>query len=521
MKIELDNIAVPYGVVQRDAIFKEIESRGIKSDEILKIEYLKRSIDSRKRDEIKFIYSIEAELKTNINISEYKGIKESKEIIMPERKPKKNMKNIIVVGSGPAGLFAALRLAEMGLNPTLIERGKDVDRRSVDVEKFWSEKKLNKESNMQFGEGGAGTFSDGKLTTRIKSEYIEKVFTEMVSAGASGEILYDYKPHIGTDVLVKIVKNIREKIIKLGGKVLFETKLTDITIKNGKIDGIVVNKGEKIDCEHLILAIGHSARETFKMIHSRGIHLENKDFAVGVRIEHPQEIINKMQYGKNYGSNKLPPATYGFTYNSPEEKRGVFSFCMCPGGVVVNAASEDGGTLVNGMSYSKRDGKFANSAVVVSVGEKDYGKELFAGMKYQEKIERAAYDSVGGHGAVWQKLTDFRKGIKSKGNIATSFTMGMQSVDLNKFLPPTISKNMEKAFKSWENNRLFINDAANLIGPETRTSAPVRIKRDEKSRSVTCENLYPIGEGAGYAGGITSAAVDGIKCVDLNFTEEK
>lgn len=447
-------------------------------------------------------------------------MKEKEKII---REPLYKNKEVAVIGAGPAGLFSALRLAEHGYIPLVFERGEEVDKRDITNNRFIADSILNPESNVQFGEGGAGTYSDGKLNTRIKSEYIDKVFRELVDCGAQEEILWDYKPHIGTDVLKVVVKNIREKIKSMGGKFYFNTKMENLLIKNNCVIGIeTINKDgvkEIISTDSVILAIGHSSRDTYRMLHKNGVHLENKPFAVGARIEHLRSDIDKMQYGKYADHPLLGAATYSVTYNNKKEDRGVFSFCMCPGGVVVNAASEEGKTLVNGMSYSKRDGKFSNSAIVVGIKENEFGDELFSGMKFQENLERKTYEIGNNYGAVYQNVIDFIKGKKTSGSIESSYEMKMNSYDLNNLFPKFMTDNMKAAFQQWGKNSYFISKNVNLIAPETRTSAPVKITRDIKGQSININGLFPIGEGAGYAGGIVSAAVDGLKIVDLGFTK--
>lgn len=522
MRVNINNIIISLNKDQDKEILKEIERKGIKRENIKSIIWNKRSIDSRKKNDIKLIYNIEVVLNKDIKIDSKQNINIVKEKIKVNRVPIYKNKPIAIIGAGPAGLFAALRLAEFGYIPHVFERGEEVDKRDKTTENFILTSVLNPESNIQFGEGGAGTYSDGKLNTRIKSEYIEKVFDEFISCGAQKEILWDYKPHIGTDVLKIVVKNLREKIKSLGGKFYFNSKLNNIIIKNDFIVGLEIidanlNK-TTYDFDSIILATGHSARDTYRMLNKNGVYMENKPFAIGARIEHPRVDIDKMQYGNCACNELLGAATYSVTYNNRKEERGVFSFCMCPGGEIVNASSEVSTSLVNGMSYSTRDGKFSNSAIVVGIKENEFGDELFSGMKFQEQLEAKTFEIINNYGALYQSVTDFMRNKKTEHEIESSYKMKKYSYNLHEFFPDVISKNMQSAFEYWSKNPLFISKNANLIAPETRTSAPVKILRDIKGMSVNIKGLYPVGEGAGYAGGIVSAAVDGLKIVDLSFT---
>lgn len=528
MKISVNNIIISIDKNQDIELKKELLKRGIPENIIEKIEYSKRSIDSRKKSDIKFVYNIDVSLSKDIDISglDVKSHKEKEKI---SRERKKEIKEVVIVGAGPAGLFSALRLCQYGIKPIIFERGEKIENRDITVDKFIKSGVLNSNSNIQFGEGGAGTYSDGKLNTRVKSGYINEIFLELVKNGAQEKILWDYKPHIGTDILKKVVKSIREKIISLGGEFKFNSLMEEIILKDNKIVGLKIkeldkklNSSQYFQCENVILAIGHSSRDTYRMLSRVGVFLENKPFAIGARIEHFSEDINKMQYGKNYKHPKLEPATYNLTYNNRDEGRGIFSFCMCPGGVIVNAASEEGGSLVNGMSYSTRDGKFSNSALVVGIKENEFGNHLFSGMEYQEKLERKTYEIIKEYGAIYQNTLDFLNDKKTQKKIESSYEMKLESYNLNNFFPEVITKNMKMAMKYWEKTQNgFISKNANLIAPETRTSAPIRITRNEFGESLNIKGLYPIGEGAGYAGGIISAGVDGYKIVDLAFTTEK
>ena len=517
MKVNISNIIVSINKNQEKEIYKELEKNGISRDNIENLKYLKKSIDSRKKNDIKFIYTLEISLKKNINLEKYESY-DKRVALYPQRE-------VAVVGTGPAGLFSALRLAELGYIPIVFERGEEVDKRNITTDNFIKTSILNPNSNIQFGEGGAGTYSDGKLNTRIKSEHIEKVFKEFIECGAQEEIFWNYKPHIGTDVLRIVVKNLREKIKSLGGKFYFSSLVEDIEVKNNEIKSLKIlevdsGKRYNYDIDKVIFAIGHSSRDTYKMLYSKGIAMENKPFAIGVRIEHLRKDIDKMQYGEAVSNPLLEAATYNMAFNNKKETRGTFSFCMCPGGEIVNASSEIGASLVNGMSYSTRNGKFSNSAIVVGVSERDYGSQIFSGMYLQEELEKKNYEIVGNYGAIYQNVIDFMKNQKTSFEIESSYKMKLFSYDINNFFPDYIRRNLHSAFENWSKNKLFISNKVNLIGPETRTSAPVKILRDLKGESISVKGIFPIGEGAGYAGGIMSAAVDGIKIVDLAFSKK-
>lgn len=521
VRIEIQNIVVSIHKNQEREIQKEIEKAGIEKENIESIHYLRRSIDSRKKQDIKFVYTIELRLKHKISATSSARWKEVKEVSKIKRLPLYPRKEIYIVGSGPAGLFAAYRLAEYGYLPIVLERGEEIEHRDKTTEDFIKTSILNPNSNIQFGEGGAGTYSDGKLNTRVKSEYIETIFQLFVKFGAPEEILWSYKPHVGTDILKVVVKNMREAIRKKGGKFYFNTLLEDIKIKSGELQGFWMIKNgirEYVASNQLILAIGHSSRDTYRMLRKRGLAMEAKAFAMGTRMEHPREEIDRMQYGKEVKNPLLEAATYAVTYNNSMEKRGTFSFCMCPGGVIVNAASQAGGTLVNGMSYSTRNGKFSNSAIVVGIKEHEFGEDLFSGMYFQESLEKKAYEMIGNYGAIYQNVWDFLEARKTEHEIESSYQMQKTSCRMEELFPDVIIRNLRAALSYWKKNPDFISRNVNLIAPETRTSAPLKILRDIRGESLNVKGLYPIGEGAGYAGGITSAAVDGMKIVDCAFT---
>lgn len=498
----------------------------LRPEDIRSLKIVKKSVDARHKPDIKYVYSIDVtvENEKKINRRLFNNnifFTEEKKYSMPKAGDEKLFESPVIVGMGPAGLFCGYFLAKAGYRPLIIERGECVEDRKRTVESFWRGETLNTESNVQFGEGGAGTFSDGKLNTVVKDKdgrHME-VLETFVKFGAKPEITYVNKPHIGTDILYDIVKNMRQEIIRLGGQVKFNTKLTDIHTENGKINSITVKgtaKGgdggsENISCQVLVLALGHSARDTFEMLEEKKLRMEPKSFAVGVRVEHPQSMINKKMYGTE-AHELLEAADYKVTYNTPD-KRGVYSFCMCPGGYVVNASSEEKRLTVNGMSYSGRDGSNANSAIIVTVTPEDYGKESpLDGMYFQRNLEEKAYTE--GKGAVpIQRFEDFEKNICSEelGSVRPMIKGEYRLSNLRNIFPEYISSSLIDGIHGFSKQiEDFDMPDAVMSGVESRSSSPVRINRNDKLES-DIKGIYPCGEGAGYAGGITSAAMDGIR----------
>lgn len=423
---------------------------------------------------------------------------------------------IVIAGSGPAGLFCGLMLARHGYRPLILERGADVDKRQEIVNRFWETGEFDEKTNVQFGEGGAGTFSDGKLNTLVKDPFgrHRKVLELFVEFGADPEIMYENKPHIGTDVLCHIVKAMREEIIRLGGDVCFSSQLTDIKTENGVLKQLCVNDSQWMDCECLVPAVGHSARDTFRMFKERGMDLTAKSFAIGLRIEHPQEMINESQYGMK-SDKVLGSAAYKLTYTS-SNGRGVYTFCMCPGGYVVNASSEKDGCVVNGMSYHGRNSSNANSAVVVTVTPEDFPSEdVLAGLEFQRQWERKALEAGKGKVPV-QLFKDFRDGTDSKefGEVTPVHKGAVAFADLNQCLPSYVCESLKEGIEAFGHKiKNFDRGDAVLSGVETRTSSPVRMERNSDFLS-SIGGIYPCGEGAGYAGGIISAAMDGLRIAE-------
>lgn len=479
----------------------------------------RKALDARRKSNIAFVYTLDVQ----INVPEGQLVErlgDSKVALVVETPPEPVFcgnsplsDRPVIVGFGPAGIFAALTLAEHGYHPLVIERGRDIDRRSADVAAFWQNGHLDETSNVQFGEGGAGTFSDGKLTTRVTDPGMRRILDRYIEAGAPPEIRYWYKPHIGTDRLRQVVKNIRMKIIALGGEVRFETQLEDVILRDGQLQGIILSDGSTISCSTLLLGIGHSARDTYAMLHRRGIAMEAKPFAIGVRIEHPQKLIDAAQYGQSASHKQLSPADYALVYHDKTSNRTAYSFCMCPGGQVVAAASESGGVVTNGMSLYQRASGLANSALVVNVTPADCGGDVLAGIEFQRRYEQLAYTLAGSnYCAPAQTVGSFLSSAAPGKStlINPSYRPGVVQVALDNCLPDFVTQTLRQALPEFGRKiRGFNHPEAVMTGVETRTSAPVRIVRQD-FESISVGGIYPIGEGAGYAGGIMSASLDGM-----------
>ena len=540
--IQIRQLKLMPGHSDRELTEKAARTLRIRPEEIASLRVVRQSIDARKKPEIRLIYTVDVKLvgareeKVLLSCRKNPDVGPAPEVRYRFPEPGKEIlaERPLIIGTGPAGLFCGYLLAKAGYRPLLLERGEDVESRTRRVEEFWKTGVLSADSNVQFGEGGAGTFSDGKLNTLVKDKdgrntEVLKIFVEN---GAPEEIRYESRPHVGTDVLSRVVKHMRERILSWGGEVRFSTRVTELVIEGGRVRGVVCENGERIDAGAVVLAIGHSARDTFAMLEKKGIPMEAKSFAVGFRVEHPQELINLSQYAQR-SPEALPPASYKLTAKT-SEGRGVYSFCMCPGGYVVNASSEPGRLAVNGMSYSGRNGKNANSAIIVSVTPQDYGAGgPLAGIQFQRMLEERAFRAAGGAVPI-QRYADYA-GTERENGSAVAEADGMvrekrerhvpadfapaikgawKFADLRDILPSSVRKAFLEGMEAFD--RIipgFADDAVCLSGVESRTSSPVRIPRDETLQS-SVRGLYPCGEGAGYAGGITSAAMDGMRVAE-------
>jgi len=518
VKLPLDH---PEGAIKA-AILKRL---GISTEELVSYSIARRGHDARKPESILFVYTLDVEVKNEPRI--LKRNKKDKHLSpTPDtsyhfvaQAPANLATRPVVIGTGPAGLFAGLILAQMGFRPIILERGKAVRERAKDTFSLWREGKLNPESNVQFGEGGAGTFSDGKLHSQIKDplHHGKKVLTEFVKAGAPPEILYVSKPHIGTFRLVSMVEKMRATIEALGGEIRFQSRVDDLEIDNGQVRGVVLVNGERIKTDHVVLAVGHSARDTFRMLYDRGVYIEAKPFSIGFRIEHPQALIDPCRFGKNAGNPLLGAADYKLVHHC-SNGRSVYSFCMCPGGQVVAAASEPGRVVTNGMSQYSRSERNANSGLVVDITPADYPGGPLAGIDFQRHWEERAFELGGrNYQAPGQLVGDFLAGKPSTefGSVLPSYTPGVHLGDLSTALPDYAIAAIREAIPAFDKQiKGFSMHDAVLTGVETRTSSPVRIKRNDDYQSLNTRGLFPAGEGAGYAGGILSAAVDGIKVAE-------
>ena len=487
-------------------------------EKIKSIEILKRSIDARKKEHMIYkVYKVIIELSGDYTFFPVKGVRVSK---YQESKPlysfsisKKGIKPVIV-GSGPCGLFAALFFAEHSVDGVLLERGCPIEERVKRVEKLWRDGVFDVECNPCFGEGGAGTFSDGKLTTRVRHPFIQWILEKFVEMGAPSEIMVDAKPHVGTDKLREVVKNIRKKLLECGWQVRFNSKVVDLVVNSrSEVEGVILENGELIKADAVLLATGHSARDVYKMLYKRGISMSFKPFAIGVRVEHPQELINKAQYGKWWRHPELPPATYHLTYNRKDIKRGVYTFCMCPGGYVICASSEENTVVTNGMSYYARDSQWANAAVVVTVDERDFGEDVLAGVDFQRKLETLVYEMAGGgYKCITQRVLDFVEKRESVDIPSVSYKPSVVVGNVWDIFPQNLCNLIREALIYFDKKIPgFVSSEGTIFVPETRTSSPVRILRSKDFQSVSHRFLYPCGEGSGYSGGIMSSALDGVK----------
>ncbi|MCG9577082.1 NAD(P)/FAD-dependent oxidoreductase [Vibrio tubiashii] len=524
--IRLNEIKLPLDHEEEALTAAITKKLGISEDQVISYNVFRRGYDARKKANILLIYTLDVVVENEAALLEQfvsdPHVKETPdmEYKFVAKAPENVTERPVVIGFGPCGLFAALILAQAGFKPIVVERGKEVRERTKDTFGFWRKRTLNTESNVQFGEGGAGTFSDGKLYSQVKDPnfYGRKVITEFVAAGAPEEIMYVSKPHIGTFKLVTMIEKMRAKIIELGGEIRFSTRVDDIHMDGEQITGLTLSNGEEIKSRYVVLAVGHSARDTFEMLHDRGVYMEAKPFSVGFRIEHKQSMIDEARFGPNAGNPILGAADYKLVHHC-RNGRTVYSFCMCPGGTVVAATSEEGRVVTNGMSQYSRSERNANSAIVVGIDpERDYPGDPLAGIRFQRELESGAY-VLGGenYDAPAQKIGDFLKGRNPSeiGDVQPSFTPGIHLTDISKALPDFAIEAIREAIPAFDKKiKGFASDDGLLTGVETRTSSPVCIKRGKDFQSINLKGFYPAGEGAGYAGGILSAGIDGIKVAE-------
>ena len=534
--IRLSNIKLPLDHNDQALEQAILTTLDINPEQLISFNMFRRGYDARKKSNIFLIYTLDVEVSLTLETELLKKFSDDQQIKQtPDlnyhfvaQAPEELNERPIIVGFGPCGLLAGLTLAQMGYNPIILDRGKEVRERTKDTFGFWRQKILNTESNVQFGEGGAGTFSDGKLYSQVKDpkQYSRKVLTEFVASGAPDEIMYVSKPHIGTFKLVSMVEKMRAEIIRLGGEIRFSSRVDDIELEKtesgSRITGLTLSTGEKLKSNHIAFAIGHSARDTFEMLFNKGVYIEAKPFSIGFRIEHEQSTIDAARFGPNAGNEILGAADYKLVHHC-KNGRSVYSFCMCPGGTVVAASSEENCVVTNGMSQYSRNERNANSAVVVGIDPNDYPGGPLAGIELQRQLEKSAYVLGGSdYDAPAQTVGDFLKGIDSSkkdleslGSVKPSFKPGIKLVDLAKAIPDFAVEAIREAIPAFNRKiKGFAKDDALLTGVETRTSAPISIKRDENFESINTQGLYPAGEGAGYAGGIMSAAIDGIKIAE-------
>lgn len=516
--LRISNIKVKIDHNEEEVINKVCKLLKVKPSHIIEYSIFKKSLDSRKKNNIHYIYSVDVKIQNEERFAKVSNVRIVTEEEYVVDKVKANHRPVIV-GSGPAGLYCALILAEAGLKPIILERGSDVDTRKVEIDKFWQDGSLDTESNVQFGAGGAGTFSDGKLTTGTKDPRRSKFLKELIAAGAPEEIGYMAKPHVGTDILINVVRNLDLKIRSLGGEIIYNAKFTNFEdVEGGKLVTYIKDENEvQMHTDHLVLAIGHSARDTFELLNAKAMDMKAKPFSVGVRIEHLQADLNQNQFGEYCHS--LPAAEYKVNMRTREENRGVYTFCMCPGGVVVAASSEAEMVVTNGMSYYARDLENANSALLVSVTPEDFGgiDNPLAGIEFQRQLERSAFVHGGGdYKAPAQLVKDFQNNVSSTefGKVIPSYTRGVKLTNLNDVLPEFICDALSESLNALAAKLDIFGDGdAVMTAVESRSSSPVTLIRDDNYNS-SIHGVYPCGEGAGYAGGIVSAAIDGIRTAE-------